>query len=487
MSEKTPVETGYRGNPLGIKNRLSYRYASCVVGATTHKDPYEHHFADFYALYALVKHEKVTLLIGDYAMDLGERLLSGYPGFFFKSSGIIKSQESMLRPYLSGFEDFAHRGCAVETGLRTFHGACFVSRNHLDGTIENGCATRVIYENDYHRTQTELSKKNTIEERLAGFHIAAGSERIKISTSSLLARYNRRIEPAQAHYYRFSGDRYSLSSLHLRYAREHMSLWSEYARSHFSQGSAFLLGASARPRRITVSILYRDYSETYYAPRAFAFCETEVRNERGIYSFVSVKAKKDLCLTGYLDIFARPFPTYFNTLSTQGYEASLSLEAKPGKAALSFKYKRKEKNSFQYETETLVSVRHNVRCSLKFPLEREHTVTLALEGACFNVPALQRNEFGYLAACNLKSKFLQHASGETGFVLFTTDSYNARIYHFINDIPGAPSARFFHGHGFDTYLLLKLRLGAHLYLYGKFELERTEMTERIYRFGTEWR
>jgi hypothetical protein len=486
-SEKTPKETGYAGNPLGISNKFSYRNAAFFAGATTFKDPYENQYADFYSLYAGVKTEKVTVLVGDYAMDLGERLISGYPGFVFKSSGIIKAQESTVRPYVSGFEDFACRGCAMETKLRMFHGALFVSRNYLDGTIENDSAKRAIYENDYHRTQTELDKKNTIEERLAGFQVAIGNERLKIATSSLLARYNRHIEPEQAHYYRFSGDRYSLSALHFRFAREHLSLWSEYARSHFTQGNGFILGVSAKPRRISIAMLYRDYGETFYSPRAFAFCETEVRNERGIYSFVSVKAKKNLCLTGYLDIFTRPFPTYFNTLSTQGNELSLSLEAKRGRVVLLLRYKRKEKNSFQYQTENLVSIRHNVRCTLKFPLERENTVTFVLEGAYFNVPAIQSNEFAYLASCNLRSQFLKHASGETGFVLFATDSYNSRIYHFINDIPGALYARFFYGHGFDTYLLLKTHLAAHLHLYGKFELQRTEITERIYRFGMEWR
>ncbi len=487
VGRKSPRDTSYEGNPFAVSNKLRYSKGSFFTGATAFKDPYEKNYADFYVLYAGMKNDNIAFIFGDYAVDIGERLISGYPGFVFKSSGMVKGRETIAKPYTSGFEDFAYRGGVLEKKWRKFDTALFLSRNMLDGTFENDTIKRVIYETGYHRTQAELDKKNRIEERVAGATAAIGNTNFKVRTTILSGWYDKQIKPDQVHYYRFCGRKYSLAGFHIRYAGPHISLWSEYALSYSTKGAAFILGITAKPRHSSIVMLYRDYGETYFAPRAFAFCETEIRNERGLYSFISTKLPPHIRFTGYLDIFSRPFPTYFNVLPTSGYEAFLSMETKMLGATICLRFKHKQKNNYQWLDESLTSVRHNLRCSLKIPIDQGNTFAVLLQGGLFGVPEIQMKEQGYLINVNIKSRFLNNATAESGFVLFATDSYNSRMYLFINDIPGILCSRPFYGHGFDGYILAKARFGAHLRFYVKFEIEKKDRTIRIYRFGIEWR
>lgn len=487
VSRTFPGDTSFTGNPLAFSSRFSFSRKPFSIGAATFKDAYESSFTDFYTLYGEFRKDDVTLIIGDYAMDIGERLISGYPGFVFKSSGVVKGRETMVRPYTSGFEDFAYRGGAVEKRWHLFDTALFLSMNRLDATFENNTAKRVIYETGYHRTLSEIEKKNRIEERVAGATASIGNSSFRIRTTYSSGWYNTPVDPDQTHYYRFRGREYALYGLHIRYATAHTSLWSEYARSALTGGAALVLGMSAKPRSLSVVMLYRDYSETYFAPRAFSFCETEVRNERGLYSFISARLPLRIKIAGYLDVFSRPFPTYQSLFPTNGYEAFLSMETKIMGATWYLRYKYKEKNNYQWLDENLISVRQTIRSSAKIPLNGKSTFTVLLQAGAFAVPEIQVNEQGYLLTISLRSGFLNNATAESGVVMFNTESYDSRMYLFINDVPGVLQSRPFYEQGFDGYLLAKITLSAHLRIYGKFEIEKKKTSEQSYRLGVEWR
>lgn len=482
-----PGDTCYAGNSLSLSSKLHYSKGRFFAGATAFKDPYEKHYADFYALYAGVKREDLTCIAGDYAMDIGERLISGYPGFVFKSGGMVKGREALAKPYVSGFEDFAYRGAVIRKQWQPFDVALFLSMNRLDGTFEGDTAKRVIYQTGYHRTEAEREKKNRIEERVAAVTSAVGNEKFSVRSTFFGGWYDRHIEPDPSHYYRFSGKDYALSSIHFRYAGARISLWSEYACSHTTRGTALIIGMRAKPHGSSITMLYRDYSETYYSPRAFAFCETEVRNERGLYSFASFSLPLRIRCSGYLDIFSRPFPTFHNTFPVSGYEAFLSLEKKTKGATFYLRYKHKEKNNYQWLDESLDALRQTLRCSIKVPFNAPCTIRMILQGVRFSVPEIQKEEWGSLISCSFSSRFLPNATAETGFAFFDTDSYDSRLYLFVNDIPGILHTSVSYGRGFNGYVLAKVKLGSDLRFYGKCEIEKKTATERRYRFGVEWR
>jgi hypothetical protein len=482
-----PEDTSYAASPFGLSNRLHYSMGSMFMGATTFKDPYEGSYADFYTFYAGMKNGSTTLIAGDYAFDLGERLITGYPGLVFKSTGMVKGREAGAKPYRSGFEDFSFRGGVIEKRWSAVETALLISQSELDATIQNDTARRVIYETGYHRTPAELDKKNRIKERAAGGTVAIGNDHLRIRATCLGGSYDRRIEPDPAHYYRFCGDGYILSGFHVQTAGSHATLWSEYALSHATGGKALVLGIKAKPEKTSIVMLYRDYGETYYAPRAFALCETEVRNERGLYSFISAKLPLQIRGAGYIDIFTRPFPTYHTVFPTKGFEVFTSLEKRVMGATLYFRHKYKEKNNYQWLGENLKSIRQGIRFSAKVPVDKKSTFTVVLQGGFFAVPEIPLNEKGYLVTISFKSRFLSNVSSETGIVLFNTDSYDSRLYLFINDIPGIFNSRAFYVRGFAGYLLAKAKLRGSFLIYGKFEIETKEVTERRYRLGIEWK
>lgn len=487
-SKKSPAEEGYKGNPFKVSNKIQYRNSLITLGGSAYKDAYERSYFDFYTLYCYIQKDNHGIILGNYALDIGERLILGYPGFVFKSSGIVKGREYLIRPYTSGFEDFSFRGCAIKKEWKLLYSSLFVSDKKVDATIEDTVVKRIIYETGYHRSETEIEKKDRIQERLIGGIIGGGNERVRISTTSLFAKYDKTVEPDSSHYYRFSGKSYGLTGVHVVYNKSNLSLWSEYAFCHSTKGMGGILGVSCKPHNTTISMLFRNYGEKFYSPRAFSFCESEVRNEQGFYIYINSKLRNDFLISGYFDIFNRQHPTYFNPLSTKGYETFLSSEKRIMNSKLYVRYKRKEKNSYRWEGMSLRYERQNLRLSIDTDIDKRKKFRILWEGIIFYVPDLRLQEMGNLISLSFKSEIIKDALFESGIVFFETESYNSRIYLFINDIPGSMYTRSFFGKGFDFYVLIKGRVLDNLRVYGKVEMEKNDrIFNRIYKVGMEWR
>lgn len=482
-----PPKEEYTGSPFKVSNRMGYSNGTITLGGNTYKDAYEKSYIDFYTLYCYVQKNGYSLIIGDYAIDTGEKLILGYPGFVFKSSGMVKGREYFIKPYSSGFEDYSLRGCAFKKDWKILTSGLFVSYKKEDATIEDGIVKKVIYETGYHRSETEIKKRDRIKERLIGGIIGTGNENFRITTSSLFAEYSQRVEPDSTNYYSFSGKRYGLMGVHGVYNRENISLWSEFAYSLYTKGRGLIIGTSARPHNTTISLLYRDYSESFYSPRAFAFCETEVRNEKGFYTYITSRLPQHFYFSGYIDIFSRPNPTYFNLLSTEGYEAFASVGKKIMNSNLYVRYKRKEKNSYQWQDMSLNYERQNFRLSMKTKIGKTSNFKILWEGEIFSVPYIDLQEFGNLFSLSFRAEVFENTKFESGLVFYETDSYYSRIYLFLNDIPGSMYTRPFYGKGKDFYLLVKEKVLDNLRIYGRFEINAKVETEKIFKLGLEWR
>lgn len=487
FSKKLPEKEGYTGDAIKLSNKLKYEQGPLMIGGGTYKDSYERNYLDFYTLYCYYQQDHYSIIIGDYAIAVGEGLISGYPGFVFKSSGIIKGKEYFIRPYFSGFEDYSLRGAALRKKLGSMNAGLFVSHKKEDATIEDGVVKTVKYETGYHRTETEEDKKDRIQEKLLGGNLEYKNSDFQLSMTSLVAYYHRKVEPDSTHYFRFCGDKYGVAGAHTVYNMENLSFWSEFSHSLFSQANGFILGTSFSPQKTSISILYRDYSEEYYSPRAFSFCENEVRNERGLYTYVRMKLPSRLYFSGYIDIFKRPYATYFNPLSTEGYGAFSSVEKRLGKTSIYLRYKRKEKNSHLWNGNNLKYERQNVRIGLESKLEKGTIMKAIWEGTIYYVPYINLQDKGNLISFLVRTQISDNSRFETGIVFFETDSYNSRLYLFINDIPGSMNIKPFYGSGKDFYVLMKSRLMDKLRIYGKVEIMQKEETEKLYSAGLEWR
>jgi hypothetical protein len=95
---------------------------------------------------------------------------------------------------------------------------------------------------------------------------------------------------------------------------------------------------------------------------------------------------------------------------------------------------------------------------------------------------------GNLFLVSYKSEIFDEVVLESGLVFFETDSYNSRIYLFLNDIPGSMYTKAFYGEGRNIYLLLKTRIFDNIRIYGRIErLDKEDNTDKIYKIGLEWR
>ena len=234
IEEKYPVNNDYNGSPLKIRSKIKYDNGWLKFGANTYKDAYESNYADFYTLYGYMKKGTYSMLAGDYAMDLGERLVLGYPGFVFKSSGLIKGKDNIERVYSSGFEDFSLRGGVLRKDWGKTTSAVFFSYKKIDATVEDGIVKRLRYQTAYHRNETEMAAKDRVREKVFGATLKGGNSTLIMGATSLYGVYDRTIEPDTETYYCFSGKKYGLSGLHFLYNKDRYSFWSEFAYSLYT-------------------------------------------------------------------------------------------------------------------------------------------------------------------------------------------------------------------------------------------------------------
>jgi len=358
----------YLGDPsqIFLRYRFSYRdKVSC--GLTARKDRGEEFFGasqpagfDYYGAHIFIRDYGPfrSIALGDYLAQFGQGLT------FWKGGGMGKTATGTnlrkfaggLKPYSGTSPFLANRGAGVTATLDRVHVTGFFSWKFVDGSVASDSLSEEMSSLDatgYHRTESELAKRNSATELIAGGNVRYKALKWNAGLTGVYTRYSAELQPGNAPYelYDFSGR--SLWNIGADYNLlwGKVYLFGELAVSG-NGGYAFLQGlqASLHPR-LSVGLLFREYAKNYQNPHAAAFGENgSNRNERGLYlSFDCIPARK-LRLNFNLDVFRFPWLRFNVDAPSWGTETTAQLAFLPsGRTELLFRagYGLRQENSLQ--------------------------------------------------------------------------------------------------------------------------------------------
>ncbi|MEW6469553.1 MAG: helix-hairpin-helix domain-containing protein [Bacteroidota bacterium] len=477
------VNSRYLGSPQKYYARYRFTYSNAVSwGITGEKDAGEEFFTgsqqqgfDFYSAHLFVRDLKFVraLAIGDYTLGFGQGL-NTWSGLAYGKGGDavnIKKSAPGIRPYSSVDENRFFRGAAVTLGFQTLELTAFYSKNRIDANISDTLAdgellVTSLQESGYHSTPSELADKDAIEQTVFGSNLSYKSRRLRLGLTGMSSAFNAGYSRNSELYNMFAFSSGMLSALSADYniVIKNFNFFGEAALSvadGADPGMAFLNGMLiVMDPRLSLSLLHRHYQRNYQSLFANAFAEsTTPANEQGIYVGISARPAEFLSINAYYDHFRFPWLKYQVDAPSQGNEWLAQVNYTPSKK-LDLYVRVKQKNKYANLSvpdalDPVVPVRQtSYRFNISYTLSPSFRLRNRVEYLCWDNGS-GNTETGFLIYQDLSFRKLGRPYAITlRYALFHTDSYDARIYAYENDIPGVYSIPAYYYKGSRTYVML---------------------------------
>ena len=477
--KETPDDVRYMGSPLKLYTRYRFNYGTQIsFGVTGEKDAGEEFFKgsqkqgfDFYSAHFFMREKNIkALAIGDYQLKYGQGLVIWSGLATGKTADVIniKRNNIGIRPYASVNEFSYLRGGAVSYAVKKFTFDFFYSYRKLDAsttptdTLTDELLITSFSEDGFHRTQTELDKKDKIKNTLYGGHINYRITNFEIGITAFHSRYNNSIERKELPYNQYdpSGNEFNNVGVNYNYNFRNLLFFGETARSGnnaYATINGFLL---ALDPRASLSVLYRNYSRKYQCIYCNSFRESDNANEKGIYLGLALTPTKGLSWNSYVDFFQFPWLRYQVDGPSTGNEWLTQVTWTPTRTSTFYiRYKEQQKQENQNGERRIdnlvIAKQSNVRVNASYKISPSFTMQSRIEfntRKTENIPVdngivlfqdIQYNKMGSPFAITLR------------YVNFDTESYDTRIYAYESDIPGIFSIPSYYYTGRRFYLMVK--------------------------------
>ena len=475
----------YYGNPDKYYTRFRYSYKTNIsVGITAEKDPGEQFFQgaqkngfDFYSFHAFYRGGKYlkSFALGDYQIQLGQGLNLWSSYAFGKSSDILtmKKNPIPIKPYTSVDESRFFRGCAVNLGYKKLELLLFSSYKNIDATgiqdsiNDNLEFVSTINLSGLHRTNSEISKMNSLKEFISGASLNFKNDFIKLGFHAIYQRYdkplNLNLRPYNQYY--FNGQKLFSMSSDYNFVYKNINVFGEvaYSMNESHNGLAMLHGALlSLDSRLSLGILYRDYDKTYQTFYNAGFSEgSKTQNENGLFVGVKFKINKSWSINGYTDLFEFPWMKFGVDAPSRGHEFLIQPIYKPSRSFEiygRFRQQLRQKNSSPSSgVITVVEdvIQRNYRLNISKKIDKVITLKSRLEIVHIKRQS-REDEVGLLMTQDISWRPKSFPVDLTlRYALFDTDSYDTRIYSYENNALYVFSVPSYYYKGSRAYILAR--------------------------------
>jgi hypothetical protein len=497
----------YLGSPLKIYKRYQFNYRNQVLaGFVAEKDAGEEFFRgsnplgfDYYTIHFQVNNvgKFRTIALGDFQTGFGQGLVLWSGLAFGKSANTVNTIKNPrgIQKYSSTDENLFMRGVGVTYRFsENTEGSLFVSRKKIDAgvslTDEEGRILEVSYlqNTGLHATPSQMVGKNVLGETILGGNMSYNHRYFKLGATAVAIEYDAVLNPPERLYnqFDFRGSRNINGGLDYQFAVGKVRFFGEGAVSS-SGGTALLGGAMSNlGSKISVSALYRKYARDYHAYFSNGFREnTCTANEEGFYLGALVHPFRRFRLSAWFDFFSFPWLRYSAWAPSSGIEYFLQADFNLSREMhmyLILRHKSKPVNAPAgdapvrqlYDAGTS-RLRYHINYSLSTAFEFRNRVEISKYSREDISP-----ERGFMMYQDILYKPAKlPISLAFRYAVFETDTYNARLYAYENDILYAFSIPAYYDRGFRTYLLVQYSAGAVVDLWVRYALTRLPGRESI--------
>ena len=472
----------YPGSEQRIFFRYKYNFRNLLqFGITGDKDAGEQFFKgsqkqgfDFYSVHLFARKMGIvkSLAIGDFTVNLGQGLIQWQSLAFKKSADItaIKRQADVLRPYNSAGEYNFMRGAGLTIGIKNFDFTAFASTHRLDASINsdtiqtNDDFISSILNSGYHRTATEVAKKNAMTQTAVGGNFSFTKNNLHIGFNAVGFKFsipiNRQLYPYNL--FAIAGSSWSNYSFDYGYTYRNFHFFGEGAMDR-NNAKALVAGALASlDPKVDASFVYRSISYKYQSLYGNAFTEgTFPSNENGFFTGICVKPASSIKIDVYADVFSFPWLRYRVDKPTKGSEYLLQASYQPNKQLqLYTRFKSEKKPSNVSGTDlpfrpVVYMPKYNWRTNVSYTFSRRFSLFQRAEVVWFDPKEKAGKQQGFLLFVEGKFKANHLPLSTSGRLqYFETDGFDSRLYAFESDVLYSYSIPVFIGKGLRYYLNL---------------------------------
>lgn len=507
------TRTTYAGSPDRLYTRLRARAMRRLsLNLTLEKDPGErfawspatgaYGFDHATAHFALRDFGRLkTLILGDYVANFGQGVV------LWRSSAFGKGREpvrpvvrsgSGLVPYGSTEENRFFRGLAATVDLTAgFSASAFASRRTLDATVAEadtmaeesfedlGDAT-ALSESGLHRTPTELARKDVVREEALGGALDAEIGPVRVGVVGYHSRFDRPFSPGEAPYQRFlfAGRRATMAGAYASVFLGEAHVFGEIARApNASVGGVG--GLTIRlSNRAEVIVLARHYPRDFVSLHGFAFGERNgtTANETGYYTGLDLRPNPRWRIAAFFDHYRFPWVRFGVPRPSTGHEALVLIEHRPRRwltVYLQGRSETKEAGSEHVDAagRRLDALRPETRQSMRLHGDYSFSPRLRLrarlEVVRFATPDAP-DAYGLVLFQDVRWRLVKTVQLDVRLAFFETDSFEARVFTYEDDLLYTFSVPAFNGRGQRAYALIRWSPTGRLTLLAKAAATRFE-------------
>lgn len=481
----------YLGSPYKFYTRYRFRYRQNIsAGITAEKDEGEEFFRgsqrqgyDFYSAHLFLREygRLKALAIGDYQAQFGQGL-TFWNGLGFGGKGSftmnVKRNALGLLPYTSVNENLFMRGVAATYEVaRHLEITGFYSNKGLDANITSvpaGADTsetiepEVIFssfqEDGFHRTTREVERKRGVDERIIGGHLRYSRSAFSIGATAAHVEFGgdlvRNLQPYNQ--FEFQGRRNTTMGVDWNALYRNLTWFGEAARSAnggVSWNSGLLM---ALDKRVSLSMLYRNYGRNFQNLYSVAFGEgINPWNQRGLYTGIEIRPDRKWTINAFYDRWEHQWLRFQVDAPSRGTDWLAQVNWRPSRGTELYarvRHRVRPRNTAD-DVERIRNVvemeQTNYRINASYKVSPSLSLRTRVETVDF-IRGTADLKHGFLIYQDIVHRPLSSPVELTlRFALFDTESYDARIYAYENDLIGVFSIPPYFGRGVRWYGMVR--------------------------------
>jgi hypothetical protein len=470
----------YLGPPY--RHWLRYQFThgeSLKIGLVGAQDAGEPFFAhqnqwgyDYYSFYLQLRHlgRLESLCLGNYRVSMGMGLVMNSE-FSMGKVAVLQNMgrtTQTLRAHSSRSNNSLLGGAATISLNRGMKLSVFASYRPMDATLNKDSTIATILSTSYHRTETEMAKKNNMYALKTGGMLGFRRHGFHADVNTLYVRLDKELRPNASILYRQhypQGRAFMNTSLDYGYVNHRWALNGETALDKDGH-LATLNSVSLRVSDVlSITALLRFYSYRYASLDAQSYSDGgKVQNESGIYLGLSWQPSARWRVSAYTDYAYFPWAKYQVSQSSSSWDHLLQATYQHRAWTFAARYRLRIKESDGADGTSLQRQPvHRVRLSADYSGDSGFGCRTQLDGG---YGTYGDKEWGAMVSESLAytHRWLRLNAG-LGY--FHTDGYDNRVYLYEHGPLYAYSMTAFYGEGIRYWLMVRAGIGQHLSLTAK--------------------
>jgi len=496
------------GSPWKILTKYRFASGSFSGGITTEKDAGEKFLSgntrmpDFlsasisYTGNGLIK----KIIAGDYSARFGQgtNVNTGIRrGISLTSPGYMSASDE-IKSFTSSEGSRFFRGAAVGLSSGNFNLDLYISNKKKDATISllpesSDQYVESFYTAGLHNTTSLLQKKDAVRESAYGINLSYSANNLKAGLTWSETRFSLPVgisvsDPEKL--FSFAGRKNDLYSVYYNGFLRNILFYGELT-VNSNKNFAAIQGISFRPSdRLTLNFLLRNYTSgytTFYGngPGTGSY----VKNERGMLGNFEFEAAKHMFISGGFDIQHYPWLKYRCSAPSAGIKREMKVRYLPTdkltfEVSYYFRMSMIDSSGNQGIPAQDEIITRKIKGSARYLLSDYLILMSCTEFVTVNPSGSK----GVLLSQDINYRpYKSPVSFWFRYCIFTTDSWESRLYLYENDLLYSYSIPALSGKGSRSYLMAKWDIGHFAEMRIKYAITTIASTENSVRNNDEFR